>query len=223
MNGSALTRPLVLASASPRRAALLAQVGVPFEVRVSDAPENADEAGRAPAAVALEHARAKALAVAPTVPGRLVLGADTVVVLGDEVLGKPGDAAEAAAMLRALSGREHEVITAIAIALSDGSASQVLAEHAEHTRVFFRTLGEDEIARYVASGEPLDKAGAYGIQGRGALLVRRIEGCYFNVVGLPLSRTGEILAGLGYDLIARDAAPGDSWGGNERRDADGHT
>lgn len=209
MTGSALTQPLVLASASPRRAALLAQVGLRFEVHVSDVPEEADEAGRAPQAVALEHARAKALAVAAAAPGRLVLGADTVVVLDGDLLGKPAHAAEAAAMLRRLSGREHEVITAIAFALDAGQGARVLAEHAEHTRVVFRELSEDEIAWYVASGEPLDKAGAYGIQGHGALLVRRIEGCYFNVVGLPLSRTGEVLAELGYDLIDRNAA---GWG-----------
>lgn len=206
MTGPGPTRPLVLASASPRRAALLAQVGVPFEVRVSDVPEEAHEPGRAPEAIALEHARAKALAIAAAMPGRTVLGADTVVVLGDEVLGKPEDAVAAAAMLRALSGRAHEVITAIAVALGDEGGAQVRAEHAEHTRVVFRALSEDEIAWYVASGEPLDKAGAYGIQGRGALLVRWIEGCYFNVVGLPLSRTGEILAELGYDLIDRNTA-----------------
>jgi len=209
VTGSALTQPLVLASASPRRAALLAQVGLRFEVHVSDVPEEADEAGRAPQAVALEHARAKALAVAAAAPGRLVLGADTVVVLDGDLLGKPAHAAEAAAMLRRLSGREHEVITAIVFALDAGQGARVLAEHAEHTRVVFRELSEDEIAWYVASGEPLDKAGAYGIQGHGALLVRRIEGCYFNVVGLPLSRTGEVLAELGYDLIDRNAA---GWG-----------
>ncbi len=206
MTGLALTRPLVLASASPRRAALLAQVGLPFEVHVSGVPEEVAAPGRAPEAIALEHARAKALAVAETMPGRLVLGADTVVVLGDNVLGKPADAAEAVVMLRGLSGREHEVITAIAFAFDAGQGARVRAEHAEHTRVVFRELSEDEIAWYVASGEPLDKAGAYGIQGRGALLVRSIEGCYFNVVGLPLSRMGEILSELGYDLIDRNAA-----------------
>jgi len=206
----ALSRPLVLASASPRRAALLRQVGLPFDVRVSDVAEEAEEAGRGPEAVALEHARRKALAVARELPGRLVLGADTVVVLGAEVLGKPAGPDEARGMLRALSGREHEVITAVAIAIVASDGARVLAEHAEHTRVTFRALSDGEIERYVAGGEPLDKAGAYGIQGHGALLVSQIDGCYFNVVGLPLSRTWEMLVELGYDGIGREAFGSDT-------------
>lgn len=197
----ALARPLVLASASPRRAALLAQVGLAFEVRVSDAAEDADRPGRDAAEVARDHARAKALAVARELPERLVLGADTVVVLDGEVLGKPRDAQEADAMLRRLSGREHEVITAVALALGDGGRTRLLDEHAERTRVRFRQLAAAEIADYAASGEPLDKAGGYGIQGRGALLVRAIEGCYFNVVGLPLSSTWEMLVRLGWPEV----------------------
>jgi len=193
----AAQRPLVLASASPRRAALLAQVGVAFEVRASDVPEEADRPGRDAGEVAREHARAKALAVARQLPERLVLGADTVVVLGGEVLGKPAGREEARVMLRRLSGREHAVITAVALALGDAGRARLLDEHAECTRVRFRELGAAEIEDYVASGEPLDKAGAYGIQGRGALLVRAIEGCYFNVVGLPLSSTWEMLVRLG--------------------------
>ncbi len=193
----ALQRPLVLASASPRRAELLRQVGLSFEVQVSNVPEEADEPGRDAAEVAAEHARQKALAVARQYPERLVLGADTVVVLDGAVLGKPVDATAAQAMLRRLSGREHEVITAVVLALSDGQCARVVDEHAECTRVCFRALSATEIECYVATGEPLDKAGGYGIQGRGALLVRAIEGCYFNVVGLPLSSTWEMLMRLG--------------------------
>lgn len=192
----ALQRPLVLASASPRRAELLRQVGLSFEVQVSNVPEEADEPGRDAAEVAAEHARQKALAVARQYPERLVLGADTVVVLDGAVLGKPVDATAAQAMLRRLSGREHEVITAVVLALSDGQCARVVDEHAECTRVCFRALSATEIECYVATGEPLDKAGGYGIQGRGALLVRAIEGCYFNVVGLPLSSTWEMLRRL---------------------------
>ncbi len=206
----ALRRPLVLASASPRRAALLRQVGLPFDVRVSDVAEEADEVGRGPEAVALEHACQKALDVAGELPGRLVLGADTVVVLGDQVLGKPSGPDEARGMLRALSGREHEVISAVAIAIGASDGARLLTEHAEHTRVAFRALSDGEIERYIATGEPPDKAGAYGIQGHGALLVRDIDGCYFNVVGLPLSRTWEMLVELGYDGIGHGASDRDA-------------
>ncbi len=195
--GSATDRPLVLASGSPRRAELLAQVGIPFEVRVSDVTEDADEAGVAPADVAARHARQKALSVAAEMPGRLVLGADTVVVLGSRLLGKPQSAAEARRMLQSLSGRSHHVVTAVAFAKGDAEGPRILAEDTVHTRVVFRELTDAEIEAYVATGEPMDKAGAYGIQGRGALLVSEIDGCYYNVVGLPLSRTWGLLGQLG--------------------------
>jgi len=196
VQAEALDRPLILASASPRRAELLRQVGIAFEVRVSDAPEDAGLPGAGPAEVAEAHARQKALAVAARAPGRLVLGADTVVVLDGRVLGKPESAGEAREMLHALSGREHEVITGVAIALGAGTRPRLLALEHVSTRVRFRDLSDEQIETYVASGEPMDKAGAYGIQGRGALLVDEIEGCYFNVVGLPLSRTWEIIERL---------------------------
>jgi septum formation protein len=185
--------PIVLASASPRRAELLRQVGVEFEVRVSDVDEDAASTLDDPAEITLQHAREKALQVAADAPARLVLGADTVVVLDGRVLEKPRDADEAREMLRTLSGRTHEVITGVAIAMLRDGEPQVLVEDHVRTAVEFRALTEEEIAAYVACGEPMDKAGAYGIQGRGALLVRGIEGCYSNVVGLPLSRTWEML------------------------------
>lgn len=199
--------PLVLASASPRRAKLLAQVGLDFEIHVPEVTEDADEPQRTPEEVALLHARAKACAVARRIPRRLVLGADTVVVHAGKVLGKPTDPSEAVAMLRALSGQKHQVITAVVIAVGAEQEAQVLAEHAEVTEVVFRALSETEIARYVASGEPMDKAGAYGIQGQGAVLVHGIKGCYFNVVGLPLSRTWEMLMAVGYN-VGGEITPG---------------
>ncbi|MFP4249680.1 MAG: Maf family protein, partial [Armatimonadota bacterium] len=160
-----LGRPLVLASASPRRTELLERVGIAHDVRVSGVAEEADRAGADPAAIAEEHALEKALSVAAECPGRLVLGADTVVVVDGEVLGKPEDGADARRMLRRLSGRDHVVITAVALALSEESsaAAELLALEHVRTRVEFRALSGDEIAAYVASGEPMDKAGGYGI------------------------------------------------------------
>lgn len=196
--GQALRQPLVLASASPRRAQLLRQVGWAFEVVVSDVEEPQPAPGVDPRAFALRCARDKALQVARRCPHRLVLGADTEVILQGRPLGKPTTSEHARAMLRALSGRRHEVITAVALALGDGRDARLLAQDAVITAVTFRPLSAAEIADYVATGEPMDKAGAYGIQERGALLVAGIEGCYFSVVGLPLARLGEMLAALGY-------------------------
>jgi len=195
----ALRRPLVLASASPRRADLLAQVGVEFEVRASELEEDGPAEGAEPGPVAAGHARGKALSVAGAMPGRLVLGADTVVVLDGSILGKPDGPEEACEMLRRLSGREHRVITAVVFALGGGEDAVLLAEEQVATRVLFRELSDREIEAYVATGEPLDKAGGYGIQGHGALLVRGIRGCYYNVVGLPLVTVWETLMELGYE------------------------
>ena len=184
---------LVLASASPRRAELLRTAGVPFEVVV--APDSAETAiaGRLdrgdPDGYAVALAAAKAEAVAAAHPGRLVLGADTVVVLDGEILEKPRDPDEAADMLMRLQGRRHTVVTAVALR---GAVAGPL-QAAERTDVEFLPLTPDAVAAYVATGEPLDKAGAYGIQGYGAMMVRRVEGCYFNVMGLPLARLGGLL------------------------------
>ena len=163
---------VVLASASPRRLALLEQVGIKAKVCPADFDE---EAGKAAAAhdVALHNAVGKCRAVAAklgeTVP---VVAADTIVVIDDAILGKPKDTLEAEAMLASLTGRSHEVLTGVAVRYQGREIARVCA-----TKVFFRSLTEAEIAAYVATGEPLDKAGAYGIQGRGALLVEKIEGC----------------------------------------------
>ena len=179
---------LVLASASPRRVALLRQAGARFTV-VDPGPDRAWPGAAEPRhgvrALALE----KAVRVAARRRGSVVIGADTVVVLRGERLGKPADAAEALAMLRRLHGCTHEVWTGLAV-VRDAERRTA----AECTRVQFVRLGDSEIAAYVRSGEPLDKAGGYGIQGIAAQFVRRIEGDYFNVVGLPLARLRHVLS-----------------------------
>lgn len=187
-----MTHPeLVLASASPRRQELLRQIGLTFRVCPADIDEAALAAGPDPAAVAAATAQAKAEAVAAANNREaVVLGADTVVALGRELFGKPADAAEAVSMLRRLAGQTHTVYTGVCLVQA---ATGKRAVAAEATRVTMRTLTDKEIRAYVASGEPLDKAGAYGIQGLGAVLVERIEGCYFNVVGLPLPRLCRML------------------------------
>jgi septum formation protein len=190
---------LILASSSPRRRTLLAAAGVEFETDESGVEERrlADEAA---AEFALRMAAEKALAVSRRAAGALVLGADTVVECGGEILGKPRDHADAHRMLRALSGRFHVVITAFALA-RDG---RVAESRAVVSRVRFRELGDDEIEAYVRTGEPMDKAGAYGIQAEGAGLVVEVEGARDNVMGLPV---GEVLAALRrHAAAARDGA-----------------
>jgi len=194
---------LILASASPRRRELLAQAGFAFEVRAADIPEE-PRAGEDPIAYVVRLAREKAEAVyrdvgteglgttelAVTGP-LIVLGADTTVTLDGHILGKPEDAADAARMLRMLSGRTHRVITGVALV---GAGRTEMA--AEMTAVKFLTLSDEEIAAYVATGEPMDKAGAYAIQGLAAKWIPRIEGDYFNVVGLPLALVSSLLEGF---------------------------
>ena len=185
--------PLVLASQSPRRRELLATAGIQFTVRAADVEEI-----RAPGEPPEEYARRLARAKAEAAwQGReeIVLGADTIVVLGPEVLEKPRDAANARAMLRRLSGREHTVITAICLRHPGGAEVDSTA-----TRVRFAPLTDAEIDAYVASGEPMDKAGAYAIQGLASKFVERVEGCYFNVIGLPLSQVYRYLKSLEKDV-----------------------
>jgi septum formation protein len=175
--------PLVLASRSPRRIALLDMLGLRFEVVVPDGPEGWDGATR-PDRYVEALARAKAVSVRAPGGAHAVLAADTIVHLDDEVLEKPRDAEHARALLLRLSGVWHEVLTGICLRrLGD---ERIVTDH-ERSRVRFSVLEPDAIDLYVETGEPLDKAGAYGIQGYGGLLVDRIEGCYFNVMGLPLS------------------------------------
>lgn len=172
---------LILASQSPRRSELLRNAGFSFQVRARPV-EEVRAPGEPPQAYAMRLGRAKAEA-AWEGGNEIVLGADTIVVIGDKVLEKPADIPDARAMLAALSGREHVVITGICLRHAGGAIVDC-----ESTRVHFAFLDSDEIASYAASGEPMDKAGAYAIQGLASKFVPRIEGCYFNVMGLPVAR-----------------------------------
>ncbi len=185
---------LVLASASPRRRELLTQAGFSFEVHPAHIPEDPFP-GEDPVSYATRLAREKAQDVfshlsanGMDVSGLAVLGADTTVTLDNQILGKPADEADAARMLRLLSARIHRVITGVAVVTAERTE-----EAAEVTLVNFLPLSEEEIAAYVATGEPMDKAGAYAIQGRAARWIPRVEGCYFNVVGLPISLVATLL------------------------------
>jgi septum formation protein len=207
---------LILASASPRRRELLSQAGFSFEVYPAHIPE-VPLPGEEPIAYVTRLALEKAQAIfaensknlgapsisrslrnggesinskSPPVSNLVVLGADTTVTLDEHILGKPEDAADAARMLRLLSGRTHRVMTGVAVISAEGSEAD-----AEVTTVRFRALTEEEIAAYIVTGEPMDKAGAYAIQGRAARWIPRIEGCYFNVVGLPIARVAAMLEG----------------------------
>jgi septum formation protein len=185
---------LVLASASPRRRELLGQLGLAFEVSAADIDETPHPGEAAPAYV-LRLAREKARTVANRNPGAWVLAADTTVVLGEELLGKPHDTSEVREMMTRLSGRIHEVQTGVALACPSGEEALVV-----RTRVTFRSLSPEEIAWYASTGESLDKAGGYAIQGKGGFLVERIEGSPTNVIGLPLGETLGLLARAGVPL-----------------------
>ena len=188
---------IVLASGSPRRRELLQRIGITeFRIVVPDADETCP-AGLSPQETVERIARAKAEAAkALTAPDEVVITADTMVFFGGERLGKPHDAADAARMLRELSGRKHTVCTGVTV-----RRGETLRCAAVSTDVWFRALSECEIANYVASGEPMDKAGAYGIQGLGALLVERIDGDFFNVMGLPLLPLAQMLRAFGIELL----------------------
>ena len=185
---------LILASASPRRKELLNLFGIPFTVRVADidetmAPELSpfDEVARV--------SRLKALAI-PREEDDIIIAADTIVVCEGKVLGKPRDEAEATAMLRLLSGRDHQVMTGCTVLRGDKSVT-----FTEVTDIHFRELTEKEIAKYVASGEPMDKAGSYGIQGGAALFCQRMVGDYYNVMGLPVCRLGQVLKEMAPEIF----------------------
>ena len=188
---------LILASASPRRAEILAAAGIPFEIREPKIDESRlpDES---PEQMVERLAREKANAAARVgnlLGPHIILGADTVVVADEEILGKPGSAAAARQMLRKLQGREHRVITGFALLrMHDGE----IRSGYETTRVWFSAMTDAEIDAYVDTSEPLDKAGAYAIQGIAGRFIPRIEGCYFNVVGLPLARISQALKELGW-------------------------
>jgi len=186
-------KPLILASQSPRRRELLARLGVPFEVRVPDLAE--PPPGPPPGRFALLWAEKKARAAWE--PGRYALGADTVVALGDRVLGKPQNLEENLRYLRLLSGRTHTVYTAACVIDPKGRARTLLAA----PRVRFRRLTEEEIRWYASTGEGLDKAGGYGIQEKGMALVEGVDGDFYAVVGLPVAGVWAILKELGYPLL----------------------
>ncbi len=183
---------VILASASPRRRELLTLIGVPHTVQPADIDETPFD-GEAPDVYAERLARAKASAIADGlgVNDAIVVAADTIVVIDDQILGKPVDRDDAANMLRRLSGRTHTVVTSVACSL-DG----VVVSAVERVLVTFRELSDTDISRYIDTGEPMDKAGSYGIQGYGATIVRRIDGDYFSVMGLPVNR----LVGLWKEL-----------------------
>ena len=185
---------LILASASPRRQELLKLFGIPFTVRVADIDETMD-----PAAAAFDEvarlSREKALAV-PREKEDIVIAADTIVVCEGKVLGKPHSEEEAFNMLSLLSGRDHQVMTGCTVLMGERAET-----FTEVTDLHFRELTEKEIRRYVASGEPMDKAGAYGIQGGAALFCEKMDGDYYNVMGLPVCRLGQVLKGCAPEIM----------------------
>ena len=191
--------PVILASQSPRRRELLALVGIPHIVRPADIDETYLP-GEDPRAHAERLAREKAAVIARTEPDAIVIGSDTIVVVDGEVLGKPRDQAHAAEMLARLSGRAHVVLTAVAVVWRGVELSAV-----EEVDVTFHPLDAESIRAYIATGEPMDKAGAYGIQGYGATIVERVDGDYFAVMGLPLQRLVRLMSELG--LHYRFGAP----------------
>jgi len=193
-------KPIVLASSSPRRRRLLREFGVGFSVRVPDVDER-PRPGELPGPhvrrLALAKARAVARQLAPGCGAQWVIGADTVVVLDGMILGKPRDARDAEGMLARLSGRTHEVLTGVALVPAGGGPARTSVVR---TRVELKPVDEATIRRYVTGGEPLDKAGAYAVQGRGRHLVARVSGSFTNVVGLPLERLGRLLALAGVSV-----------------------
>ena len=196
---------VVLASASPRRHELLGMIGIAHEVDPADIDESV-RAGESDTDYALRLATEKGLAVAARHPDALVIAADTIVVVDGRIFGKPVDWADACRMLRVLSGRTHVVHTAVAVVRDAGRRVE---SEVESTRVTFRELADSEVAAYVATGEPMDKAGAYGIQGYGATIVERVEGDYFTVMGLALRQLVSLLerVGVPYRFRALEAGP----------------
>lgn len=185
---------LILASASPRRKELLGLFHIPFEIRVADIDETMDP--MKPPVDEVARVSSRKAAATPRKPGDVVVAADTIVVCEGRVLGKPHSEAEAASMLRLLSGRDHQVMTGVTVLCDDRAKS-----FTEVTDLHFRQLSEKEIAAYVATGEPMDKAGAYGIQGGAALFCSHMVGDYYNVMGLPVCRLGQVLREMVPDLM----------------------
>ncbi|NLN77661.1 MAG: septum formation inhibitor Maf [Armatimonadetes bacterium] len=191
-----MAQNIILASASPRRRELLSLIIDDFRVLVSEFDESSLPADLAPEDHVVRAACSKARQISWQNRDSLVIGADTIVVVDDEILGKPVDETDAARMLRLLSGRSHEVYSGICII-----SEEMERQAAERTEVVFRDLSDEMILRYIATGEPKDKAGAYGIQGKGAVLVKCISGCYSNVVGLPLYKLSVLLKDSGIEPL----------------------
>ncbi len=187
---------ILLASASPRRRELLALLGLPFSVVVADVDET-DGSGEAPPRLVQRLSRAKALAVAGRHPAALIVAADTTVALDGQSLGKPADAAEATVMLRALRGRRHQVYSGLTVAWAGRTITELAC-----SQVWMRNYGDEEMARYVVSGDPLDKAGAYAVQDVTFHPAGRVEGCLASVIGLPLCHLARALARLGVGALA---------------------
>lgn len=190
-------KKLILASASPRRKFLLSQLGIDFTVEPSTDEENIDYS-LPPHILAVSLAENKAKNVASRHDSSLVLGADTIVVIDGRILGKPTDSEQAMEILSLLSGRWHFVYTGLAII--DTETGRIIKDY-EQSRVKFKNLTAREIKNYISTGEPFDKAGAYGIQGKGSLLVEKIEGCYYNIVGLPLFKLNTMLMKFGIEIL----------------------
>lgn len=190
-------KKIILGSGSPRRKELLSQIGVPFEVRVSEKEELYTQT--IPKEIVKELALMKAENVASELPAKntIVIGADTVVVHQDQILGKPKDEQDAFRMIQSLQGDVHQVYTGVAILDFDEDGEKTVISHAVETRVSVNLMSEEEIWKYVQSKEPMDKAGAYGIQGKFSAFIEKIEGDYFNVVGLPVSYVYQMLKQLG--------------------------
>ena len=185
---------LILESQSPRRKELLGLFHIPFQIRVADIDETMDP-GKPAAEEVARVSRAKAMAVAHA-PEDVVVAADTIVVCGGEVLGKPRDEQDAYRMLRLLSGRDHQVMTGMTVLRGETALTTT-----EITHIHFRELTDGEIRRYIATGEPMDKAGSYGIQGGAALFAEKLQGDYYNVMGLPVCRLGQLLKQIAPELM----------------------
>lgn len=189
--------PIILASASPRRQELLKNLGLDFTVRVSEVDETLEE-NLAPAQQVERLAERKARAVASETTNGLVIGADTLVVFEGTPLGKPADTREAVSMLSKLQGQSHQVFTGLAVI--NAATGKSVVTH-EVTTVHFKPMSREQIERYVATGEPMDKAGAYAVQGKASIFIEGIRGCYFNVVGLPVGKLAEALKEFGVEII----------------------
>lgn len=189
--------PIILASASPRRKELLANLGLNFKIKVSQVDETME--GDIPPAQQVEKlAERKAAAVASETAEGLVIGADTLVVFAGKPLGKPANRQEAVHMINELQGKSHEVLTGLAVI--DAATGQSVVTH-QTTAVHFKPMTREQVERYVSTGEPYDKAGAYAVQGKASIFIESIQGCYFNVVGLPVSKLADALRVFGVEIL----------------------